>query len=58
MTSNTIDGGKLPADLPPGRYQLEVGLYDTGTNLRLPLTDAGGARLPDDRLLIGGIEVR
>ncbi len=47
----------LPADLPPGRYRLEIGLYDSGTGKRLPLTAAGGVRLADDRLLVDGIEV-
>jgi 4-amino-4-deoxy-L-arabinose transferase-like glycosyltransferase len=27
----------LPADLPPGRYQLEFGLYDAQTQVRLPV---------------------
>ncbi len=29
----------LPADLPPGRYRLLVGMYDAQTNQRLPITD-------------------
>ena len=34
----------LPADTPPGRYRLEVGLYDPGdaNSDRLPLLDAAG----------------
>ncbi|MBI5876343.1 MAG: glycosyltransferase family 39 protein [Chloroflexi bacterium] len=48
----------IPGDAAAGRYMIEVGLYDSGTGRRLPLTDAHGARLPDDRLLIDGIEVQ
>lgn len=39
-------------DLPPGNYRLAVGLYRLATRERLPMTDAGGRRLPDDRLLL------
>jgi hypothetical protein len=37
----------LPADLPPGRYTLLVGLYDSATGARLPVTGAGGEALGD-----------
>jgi 4-amino-4-deoxy-L-arabinose transferase-like glycosyltransferase len=40
----------LPADLPPGGYQLQVGLYDSITNVRLPVLTA-------DRLLLYSFEV-
>ena len=42
----------LPADLPPGAYQLAVGLYTPGNGQRLPATDAAGAPLPDNRLIL------
>ncbi|MCC6192662.1 MAG: glycosyltransferase family 39 protein [Anaerolineales bacterium] len=42
----------LPADLPAGRYQVDVGLYRWDTGQRLPLFDPAGARLPDDRWLL------
>ncbi|MFC2015599.1 hypothetical protein ACFLUM_01565 [Chloroflexota bacterium] len=31
----------LPSELPPGRYRLEVGLYDPTGGERLPITDPG-----------------
>jgi len=48
----------VPAELPSGLYQLEIGLYDSGTGERLPLIDANGQRLSEDRLLIQRIHVR
>jgi hypothetical protein len=32
----------LPAELPPGDYQVLVGMYDPATMERLPLVDARG----------------
>ena len=42
----------LPADLPPDEYQLAVGLYTASNGQRLPATDAAGAPLPDNRLIL------
>lgn len=36
----------LPGDLPSGEYRVVLGVYDSGANARLPLTDA--AALPAD----------
>ncbi|MGQ9681632.1 MAG: glycosyltransferase family 39 protein [Anaerolineae bacterium] len=47
----------LPADLAPGQYFLEVGLYDPASGVRLPAYDATGARLTFDRILLGSIRV-
>ena len=47
-----------PDDVSPGPYQLEIGMYDSATGARLPLRDAAGSRLTDDRLLIQGLSVR
>lgn len=47
----------LPADAPPGEYQIEVGLYLLETMARLPATDAAGQPLPDDAALLGTVEV-
>jgi len=41
------------ATAPTGEYQIEVGMYDLGTMLRLPIFDRAGKRLPDDRILLG-----
>jgi 4-amino-4-deoxy-L-arabinose transferase-like glycosyltransferase len=47
----------LPSDAPPGQYRIEVGLYDLATMARLPAVDVDGERLPDDAVILGGIEV-
>ena len=47
----------LPADLPPGRYTLLVGLYNLQTGERLPAFDEHGARLPADAIPLGAVEV-
>jgi hypothetical protein len=49
---------RVPDDVPPGSYMLEVGMYDSVTGARLLMQDAGGSRLTDDRLLIEGLSVR
>jgi hypothetical protein len=48
----------VPADAPTGAYTLAVGLYDGVTGKRLPLRDATGQPLADDRLLIEGLTIR
>ena len=47
----------LPADAPPGEYQLEAGLYLLASMARLPASDASGHPLPDDAVPLGTIEV-
>lgn len=47
----------LPADAPPGPYQLEAGLYLLETMTRLPARDASGAALANDAIILGAIEV-
>jgi hypothetical protein len=39
------------SDAQPGRYVLEIGLYDAATGQRLPLVNQDGQRL-DDRVLL------
>lgn len=51
----------LPADLPPGTYQLAVGLYDPATGQRLPLEVSNPSdRAPDGEhaLLLTDIQVQ
>lgn len=48
----------IPNDAPTGAYRLAVGLYDGVTGKRLPLFDAMGKPLADDRLLIEGLTVK
>jgi hypothetical protein len=40
----------LPADLPPGSFGLQVGLYDLATLVRLPALGPDGQRLAGDAL--------
>lgn len=47
----------LPADLPPGRYDLWTGFYRSETFERLPAAAEGVAR-PDGRLPMGSVVVR
>jgi hypothetical protein len=49
----------IPADLPPGRYTLEVGFYDPVTGRRLgPVVTTDGASQKDDRVVleVAGVE--
>ena len=45
----------LPADAPPGRYQVRVGLYNEVDGQRLPVLDATGKAI-DDQVLLGYFE--
>ena len=47
----------LPAAVPPGQWNLWVGMYDPATMQRLPVHDETGASLPDGRLPLGTITV-
>lgn len=42
----------LPANIPPGEAQLEVGFYQLATMERLPVITADGQQLPEDRVLL------
>jgi len=42
----------LPLDAPMGTYRIEAGLYNPATLQRLPVFDAQGNRLPEDRVLL------
>ncbi|MEJ5197887.1 MAG: glycosyltransferase family 39 protein [Anaerolineae bacterium] len=52
------DGHRLvvPADVGPGRYRIAVGLYEPGSNRRLPVLDSQGNTVAD-RILLGEVEV-
>jgi hypothetical protein len=47
----------VPQEAPPGRYRLQVGLYDWQSGLRLPAHDAAGNRLEEDRILLGAVTI-
>jgi hypothetical protein len=46
------------AEVPAGRYRLAVGLYDGETGERLEAYDPDGARLQEDRVFVGQVEVK
>lgn len=48
----------IPADAPPGEYQLQTGLYLLATMTRLPVTDALGTPLSSDAVPLGVIQVQ
>jgi len=47
---------ELGADVPPGRYRVQVGWYDAGG--RVPAVGADGSRLPGEAVGLGTAEVR
>jgi hypothetical protein len=47
----------LPADLVPGSYQINVGMYLLETGERLPVWDAGGVEQADRTLPLATIEI-
>jgi len=46
---------RIPAEMPPGMYQIEAGLYDPATMERLNVVDSAGNHA--DRILVGEIQV-
>lgn len=46
----------VPADAPPGLYQVEIGLYLLATNERLAVFNADSAPI-DDRVLVDGLTI-
>lgn len=42
----------IPSDVQPGDFQFEIGMYSQDTGVRAPVVGVGGARLPDDRVLL------
>jgi hypothetical protein len=47
---------ELPQDLPPGRYWLEVGMYEMGSVRRIPQLGPDGTMI-GDRYILGSLEV-
>jgi len=49
-----VDEIALPVDVdaPPGVYHIAVGFYEVAYGTRLPVTDASGQPLPDDRAIL------
>jgi len=52
-------GVAVPAAVPPGRYRVEVGMYDLLSLRRLPVAVLSAGRpVQDDAVIIGEIEIR
>jgi len=47
----------IAPETPPGRYLVEIGMYDLETMQRLPAFDQDGQRLSGDRVLLGRVQV-
>jgi hypothetical protein len=47
----------LPEDMPPGTYQLLVGMYDESSDLRLPVFDSQGYELKDQQASIADVTI-
>ncbi len=46
---------QLPNDLAAGEYRIVVGMYDETSGVRVPLTDANGARIANDAVTLGDV---
>jgi hypothetical protein len=46
---------QLPANIPPGRYDIYIGLYYQ--DQRLPVVDPGLARSENDAIMVGQLEI-
>jgi len=47
----------IPAETPPGNYDLAMGFYQWPTLARLPVLDAGGPVAADNGIILGQIQV-
>lgn len=47
----------IPRDVPGGAYTLMAGMYDSQTQVRLPVVDNLGKPAPDDRVLLATVNV-
>lgn len=57
VTVEDLHSLQLPSDLPPGTYQLKIGLYLLQTGERLPVRDANGSEQVDRALLLTAIAI-
>jgi 4-amino-4-deoxy-L-arabinose transferase-like glycosyltransferase len=48
---------QLSAGLPPGEYELSLGMYDPAGMKRLPVYDSTGKRVPHDRVVVAPVRV-
>ncbi|MBM3127895.1 MAG: hypothetical protein FJ009_04575 [Chloroflexi bacterium] len=47
----------IPANVPPGEYSIQVGMYDPATLARLSVVDAEGKRVEENRVILGSVRV-
>jgi 4-amino-4-deoxy-L-arabinose transferase-like glycosyltransferase len=47
----------IPGDLPNGTYTLMIGMYDSQTQVRLPVLDSEGNAFPENRVLLATINL-
>ncbi len=47
----------LPADLPPGEYCVQIGMYEPDAYDRIPVTDADGQPVVDYSIVLGTVTV-
>jgi hypothetical protein len=52
-----VYGLQIEEALPPGDYELSVGMYDTETIERLPVYDPDSNLVPEARVVLGTIRV-
>ena len=47
----------IPADTPPGRFEIRLGWYDPATGARVLQTDSDHTQPPSDHVVLGALEV-
>jgi hypothetical protein len=52
-----VYGLQIGSDVPPGEYELAVGMYNTESIERLPVYDPAGNLVPEARVVLGTIRV-
>ncbi len=50
-------GLQIAENTPPGDYTIEVGMYDPGTLVRVPVLDDQGNRVAEDRVALSTVRV-
>jgi hypothetical protein len=48
---------QMESDVQPGLYKISIGMYDLETLERLPIYNADGKRMPNDRIILGSLRV-
>ncbi len=48
---------EIEENVPPGKYFIEIGMYELGTGARLPTFDRTGERLAEDKIVLREVEI-